>query len=273
MKADLHIHSHYSDGQYSPADIVGLAKERGLDLISVTDHDNVLAADETALLCAREGLEFTRGVEISAYSGDIKVHTLGYGFSPTPAFGKFMKKLYDGSFERCDDVLSKLKKCGVNLSMDDVLAERKSRLAPVHAIYIARAAQKAGFAQSPYTFYGEYMTAGKAAYSTVARPTPEEAIACIHEAGGIASLAHPGRITLDRMGLIALIRRLKCADLDAIEVVYSTHTAADTQYFSSIAKEYGLFLTGGSDSHYKEGRKIIGVPDFYPDKSLLEKLL
>ena len=273
IRADMHLHTYYSDGQYSPADISELSVNRGLDFAVVTDHDNCLAYPEFSKLCEERGIKTVRGIEVSAYSGDVKVHTLGYGVENTPDWLAFTNSLVEKSFVRTEDILKKLKACGVGIPFEEAAAQRFSPEMPIHSIHIARAAVKLGYAESPYSFYGEYMMPGRPAYSKVGRPTPEKAVAEIKKAGGISSLAHPGRITLDKEGLKALVKRLKCFGLDGIEAVYSTHTAEDTRYFTDIAKRYKLSVTGGSDSHYPQGRKSVGVPEFYPDDGLLVKLL
>ena len=273
LRADLHVHTYYSDGQYSPADIARLSSERGLQIVAVTDHDGCLAYDELHAACKPFGVTAVRGIEVSAYSGDVKVHTLGYCFKDTPAWLKFVNSLREGSFARAEDILKKLKACGVEIPFEEASAQRYSDEMPIHSIHIARAAVKLGYVRSPYDFFAEYMMAGRPAFSTVARPTPEIAVAAIKEAGGISSLAHPGRVMLDKEGLTALVKKLKCFGLDGIEAVYSTHTAADEERFKNLAKKYKLLITGGSDSHYAEGRKKVGTPAFYPDAHLLEKLI
>lgn len=272
IRADMHIHTYFSDGFYSPEEVASLAAQRGLDFAVITDHDNCLAYEKFADICSVSGLKTVRGVEVSAYDGCVKVHILGYGMDGE-AFSPFTDYLYEGSIARARDVLEKLRLTGVKIPFDEVINQRFSPKSPVHAMHIARAAAKLGYASSPYDFYGEYMTYGKPAYSDVCRPSPEKAVAEIKRAGGVASLAHPGRINVDREGLLALITRLKCRGLDAIEAVYSTHTAAETEYFTGIAEKYRLLVTGGSDSHRADGRKSISSPLFYLPQKLCEKFI
>lgn len=273
IRADMHLHTYFSDGSYSPAEIATLAREKGLDFAVICDHDNCASYPEFGNISSQFSLETVRGIEVSAYSGGVKVHTLGYGVENTLSWQKFLKKLYDGSFERAEDILNKLKKEGIDLPLDEVAAERFSNDIPIHAVHIARAATRLGYAQNPYDFYGRYMVCGSPAYSEVMRPSPEEAVEEIARAGGVSSLAHPGRITLDREGLCALITRLKCFGLGGIEAVYSTHGAADTQYFKGLAAKYKLFVTGGSDSHRPDGKKKVGEPEYYMPADLAEKLV
>ena len=273
MRADLHVHTYYSDGLQSPDDVAIIAKNNGVELISVTDHDTALAYPELFACCEKRGIKAVHGIEISAYSGGVRLHTLGYGISPDhPVFGKFLSELQEGSLVRTDDILSKLKKNGVNVTLDEVLKYRKSDKAPVHAMYIARACTEKGYASNPFLFQKNYLSRGCVGYSGLCRPTPEKAVEVITECGGFASLAHPGRIELEKEEVIALVKRLIPLGLKGIEGVYSAHTPLETAYFKEMAKEYGLYVTGGSDTHFKEGNKSIGTPVFDCGEELCEKL-
>ncbi len=273
IRADMHIHTYYSDGAQSPCDVVAGARRAGVNLIAVTDHDNALARSEVKDLASKAGIAAVDGEEISAYDGEVKVHILGYGqdFS-APAFAAFNRELYEGAEERAFDILSKLEKVNVHISYGEVLRERRSDKAPVHGMYIAVAGARKGYASSPYNFYARYLNRGAPAFSCVRRPTPEQTARVIAECGGVCSLAHPGRIDMDEDGVISLIKRLLPCGLCGIEAVYSGHTAKETQYYKELAEKYDLLVTGGSDTHYAEGNRRIGDPTFYPDERLLSAL-
>ncbi len=269
----MHVHTYYSDGLLSPEEVVILAKSGGVELLSVTDHDTAAGSAEVKALCKKHGLTAVDGVEFSAYDGDIKVHTLCYNAdAETPVFKQFLKELYDGSFLRAEDIINKLKGCGVSLTLDEVLLQRTCKSAPLHGMYIARAGAKKGYAGSPFAFYKKYMMRGCAAYSSVARPTPERTVEIISAAGGFSSLAHPGRIDMDAEGVASLLKRMKAHGLCGIEAVYSTHTAYETAYYKELATKLDLVVTGGSDTHYRDGNREIGKPVFNPDGQLLQKL-
>lgn len=270
--ADLHIHTYYSDGSQSPADVIAAAKARGVGLISVTDHDTMNATDEVTLLATECGITAVPGIEISAYT-DVKVHILGYNLDKEcPAFKKYYAQAISGAEERAVDVLSKLRRRGFNLTMEEVLRERKCPTSPIHTMYISRAAARKGYGKSPSDFYLSYLNTGKCAYSCVGRPTPRRAVEVIRECGGFASLAHPGRITLDNDKIILLLKDLVSCGLGGIEAVYSGHTDSDTAYFMELAQRFNLAVTGGSDTHFTEGNRAVGVPEFHPDSGLLRAL-
>lgn len=273
IRADLHIHTYYSDGGQSPSDVVSAARGRGVNLISVTDHDTALAAAETKPLAEKAGILFVDGVEVSAYDGDVKVHLLCYGMDySSPAYLSFIKKINDGAEERTFDILKRLAAAGVNIEYGEVVRERRSKEAPVHSMYIAKAGARKGYAASPFDFYTKYLNYGTVGFSCICRPTPEETVVMCESCGGLCSLAHPGRISLDGDGVIKLIERLTPVGLRGIEAVYSGHTDIQTQYYKGLAERYSLYVTGGSDTHYSGGNRKVGVPCFYPSEELLSAL-
>ena len=271
MLADLHIHSVYSDGSYSPDEICRRAASRGLGLISITDHDT-LAGMEAKRACAeKHGLSYLSGWEVSAYEGRVKVHVLGYGCKMGAAYETFVKERAEASFLRAKDSVEKFQKIGVPVTLDEVLAERSSPDLPVHTMHIARAANRyLGIFQGEV--YERYLAPGKPANSNIGRPSPYQAIDCIHAAGGIAVIAHPGRITLDFDERERLLISLFKHGADGIESTYPTHTEKDVAYFRALAQKYAILETGGSDTHYEDGVRAIGSPQFSPSRDLLEKL-
>ncbi len=272
-RADLHIHTYYSDGGQSPEDVIKAALRCGVNIISVTDHDNANGAPVVAELAKKAGITAVDGVEVSAYDGDVKVHILCYCMDcKSPQYVAFFKKIKDGADTRTFDILKKLSAVGVNISYGDVLRERRCNQSPLHVMYIAAAGARKGYASSPGDFYMRYLNYGRAGFSYICRPTPEETVQTAVSCGGFCSLAHPGRISLDKDGLVSLVERLIPCGLGGIEAVYSGHTDSETQYYKELAERYSLLVTGGSDTHYSEGNRKVGVPEFYPDDRLLSAL-
>lgn len=274
MKADLHVHTYYSDGALSPAKAVALAAENGVNVLAVTDHDTMLACGEVKRLCAQKGIAAVAGMEVSAYEGDVKIHTLCYApDEENAAFKSFLKRLRDGSLERAEDIARKLRRCGVCLSAGEAAAERADADSPVHAMHIAAAAVRKGYGDNRFAFYARYLMYGKPAFSAVCRPAPEETVAVIAAAGGVSSLAHPGRIDMGREELKKFILRMRDCGLGGIEAVYTTHTVEETAYYKELAERLSLFVTGGSDTHcFPDARRRIGSPCFCPDGALCKRL-
>ena len=116
IRADLHVHTFYSDGFLTPAEVMKTAKENGVQLISVTDHDTALGADEAQKAAKEYGLKFVNGIEVSAYKNGVKLHTLGYNLNLNcPDFKDFCTRLFKGSQKRAEDIIYKLNKNGVSL--------------------------------------------------------------------------------------------------------------------------------------------------------------
>lgn len=273
MRADLHFHSIASDGRLTCEQIAECAHESGVELVSLTDHDNTYLTGKLNTYCKKFSITAVCGVEVSAYIGDLKLHTLGYAFDPNkPSFKAFMRELTENSYIRTEAILSQLKGVGIDIKLEEVVKERICDELPVHMVYVARAAVKAGYSKDVREFIREYLLYGKVGNSNIARPSPERAIDEIKKAGGIAVLAHPGRIDSDRPEREKLIRRLASAGLDGIEAVYTTHTESDTAYFTRLAEELGLFVTGGSDTHFPDEWRKIGTPRFEAGAELVKRL-
>lgn len=277
MLADLHTHSIYSDGLYSPDEICRLAKARGLSLLSITDHDTLTGEEVKRAAAKRHGLAYVTGWEISAYEGDQKIHTLGYGCELGDAYHTFLEERKKGAQIRAEDCVQKLQKLGVPVTMDEVCMQRSSPDLPIHTMHIARAAA-AHLGVSDSEVYMHYLSYGKPANSGLGRPSPQDAIECIHACGGVAVIAHPGRITMSFEEREKMIKKLKGLGTDGIEAVYSTHTKEETEYFLRLSKQLDLLVTGGSDTHFEGNggndlyQRRIGTPSFTPSQELLERL-
>ena len=274
MRADMHLHTFYSDGAVSPERVFEKAAQRGLDLVCITDHDCICSADRLERAKGQLPVIYVPSIEVSAYWQDVKIHMLCYNPDlENPDWKSFLKELKDGSYRRAEVVLNKLKNLGINLTMAEVEAEKLVEGIPIHSMHISRAGAKKGFAESEFKFYTNYLMWGAPAFSTEARPSPERTAEIAFASGAVVSLAHPGRIDLDKNTLKKGIVRLQSCGLKGIEGVYTTHTDIETAYFKEIAKELNLFITGGSDTHFEnDGRHEMGLPEFHPSKELLQAL-
>ena len=272
MRADLHIHTYYSDGKYSPQEIASRAREAGLALISMTDHDSLEGLVEKRAAAKEEGLAFVAGWEVSSYEGAAKVHVLGYGCKPCKAYESFLTARREGALARAQEMIEK---GNAFFHLDVTLADAErfhlKKQAPLHTMHIVTAfSQRLGVKKGE--LYLSAFAAGCPCYSDLCRPTPFDAVAVIHAAGGIASLAHPGRIPMERDAKFALMDRLVEAGLDSIECYHSDHTPNEAETFAAYARDRGLYETGGSDFHVEGRNRVIGLPPFEPSEALLAAL-
>lgn len=271
MRADLHMHTVYSDGAYTPKELALRAKAAGLSLLSMTDHDSLEGLEEKRAAANEASLMFVSGWEVSSYAGDAKVHVLGYGCHKNAAYEAFLVQRKAGALARAEEMIKKANACfGLSLTLADAEALHQKKDAPLHTMHVVEAfARRLGCPKGE--LYMQYFSAGRPCYSDRMRPTPFDAVDIVHQTGGIASLAHPARIPLPPAAREALMDALVAYGLDGIEYTHSDHTESDRAYFRAYGEAHGLYLTGGSDYH-AEGmrRRTLGEPPFVPDERLLE---
>ncbi len=246
-KADLHLHTTYSDGALSPAELVRKAHTSGLAVISITDHDNVGAVAEAQACGAGLGVEVIPGLELSAVLGDKDVHLLAYFFDPSNRnLLDYLSFFRLERLKRAERIVKKLNQINVPLKLETVLEQ--AGIGSVGRPHIANALLEDGHTGTYQEAFSKYIGANGPAFERKFQLTPREAIRLINEAGGLTFLAHPGKY-LSEVELIDLIK----TGLDGIEVVHPSHSDAQRAYYRGIAHQYFLLESGGSDYH--GGRK------------------
>lgn len=265
-RADLHTHTTASDGLLSPAGLVGLAGQRGLSAIAITDHDTVEGVEE-ALAIPSSGLVVVAGVELSCSLGGVDVHMLGYGFDLTArGLRAVLAERADERRSRAAAIVERLGSLGAAMTMDRVEALAGS--GTIGRPHIARALVEAGHATDVGDAFERYLGTGRPAY--VERPVlrPDRAIGEIHAAGGSAVLAHP----LYSEGYGDFLPGLVECGLDGLEVVYPDHTAETRRSLSILASRYDLIETGGTDFHGDFGRTGKGLGETTISFAVVEQL-
>jgi len=243
MRIDLHVHTTASDGLLAPVDLVRAIRAARVEVFSVTDHDTVDGLDETGRAADAAGLTFIPGIELSAYWGAVEFHILGYFIDPAnAALRLFLNATREARQARLHAMLNRLQAMGMGVPAHDVLARAQN--GNVGRPHLARALVERGFVGSADEAFDRYLGTNKPAY--VPRPdvSVTDAIAVIREAGGIASLAHPGLHNRDEA-----IPDLMAAGLTAIEVYHPKHAFGRASRYRRIARRYELLVTGGSDFH------------------------
>lgn len=248
--ADLHMHSNVSDGEHSPATLVEMAKEKGIETMSVTDHDSIDGVAEAMSAGERLGVKVVRGVELSADDCP-NLHILGYNFDPA-GVNAFLSGLQERRDARKYRILAYLRGEGIDLDLAEV--ERFSHGSSIGRPHFAAAMVKAGFVKNRNEAFERYLDTPEFRGMDRGRPSAEVCVRRLKEAGGMVSLAHPGQIALARETLEELVKRLAHCGLDAIECRYTTHTPEQTAEYLRLAEKYHLFVTGGSDFHGLQNR-------------------
>lgn len=249
---DLHTHTTASDGQYAPAQLVRLAKERGLSVLAVTDHDTIAGVDEAMATGKVLGLRVIRGVELSAkeYPG---FHILGYGFRDGDTeLSRLCEKFRAGRDERKYKIVNFLRDKGVDIDLAEVEALAGGEV--IARPHFAQVMVRHGYAATNREAFDRYLDTEE--FHERVKRFKADARTCveaIHAAGGVVSLAHPYQMGLPDDELEALVKQLKGWGLDAIECFYPKYTPEQQESYLRLAKKYQLHQTGGSDFH---GEKV-----------------
>ncbi len=247
---DLHTHSTASDGQYAPSELVALAKERGIEVLALTDHDNIDGVEE-AMRAGRElGLRVIRGVEISA-ADHLNLHILGYGFpaDAEPLSGR-IARLKAGRSSRKHRIHEYLRGKGIDVPLREV--EELAKGGVGGRPHFAHVMLAHGYVSQRKEAFDLYLDTPEFHSLDNRKPSAEECIKTIKASGGRVSLAHPYQIEFvrqDERQLEPLLRRLTGYGLDALECYYPKHTPQQQAEYLALAEKYDLQVTGGSDFH------------------------
>lgn len=251
---DLHLHTTYSDGSQSPEEVVATAAKCGVTLIAITDHDEIAGIPAARSAGQARGVEVISGVEINTDVGREDVHILGYGFPfEAPAMLEGLHALRVARYERALRMLERLAAIGHPLDAERVLAIAGH--GSIGRPHVARALVEAGHSRDFNEAFARFIGRGCPAYVPRTPYTPEQAIALIHHAGGLAGLAHPGKLGDPHR----ILRQLLPAGLDALEVYHSDHSAAVNERMRRLATQHGLVITGGSDSHGPHSPRMVPI--------------
>lgn len=247
---DLHIHSHYSDGTWSPEEILVNAAKRGLTTISITDHDNIDGLDEALEFGPEFGIEVIPGIEITSYHRKIETHLLGYFIDyKDPKFRAIIDDLFAYRNSAIAETVALLNKKGYNISMDDVFGTSSSDY--IGRPHIARALCNCGVIEHIQDAFREDLIGNDAeCFLPLSNLNLEDAIDIIQNADGIPVIAHPGAWPNSGNCFPELdIRHLQEIGLEGLECAHPRHSVKHRRHFENIADSLNLIKTGGSDCH------------------------
>jgi 3',5'-nucleoside bisphosphate phosphatase len=252
-RVDLHIHTHVSDGHFSPGQIVEAALAANLEVIAITDHDTAGGVDQALAAAAGTPLRVVPGIEISTRWGSSEYHVLGYWIDHhSPSILLHQEASVLRRIERMRRMVARLQEMGVGITYEAVERAAGPAAMSIGRPHLARALFEAGFTR----YYGEafekYISDSGPAFVEQAFPSPEDAIAVIHMAGGLAVWAHPPAVSFD-----AEIESFVRWGIDGIECFRPNHTPAESSALEARVRRLGLFPTGGSDWHGPH-RAILG---------------
>src|SRR5438034_4635028 len=254
MFADLHLHTNFSDGTYTPEELAGRASELRLAAVALTDHDTVEGCARMTAACARAALEFIPATELTAEVGGHELHLLGYFVdTQNPRLLAEMTRFQRVRQNRIREMVARLNQLNIPIQADAVfgIANCRSPGRP----HVARALVLGGFCANLDEAFERFMKKNRPAWVPKFKISALEAIELIHQAGGLAVMAHPGLNRVDE-----IIPDLVGAGLDGLECFHTKHTPSVGEHYVRMAKEFNLAVTGGSDCHgLSKGKPLIGT--------------
>jgi predicted metal-dependent phosphoesterase TrpH len=249
INADLHCHSLMSDGTLSPSAVVERAAAQGVEMLALTDHDNLAGLGEAAARAAGLGLPFVPGVEVSVTWGGETIHVVGLNVDPQDAtLEEGLARTRSGRDARAVEIGEQLAAVGIPGAYEGAL-RYVGNPALVSRTHFARFLVERGFCRDVSDVFSRFLVEGRPGFVPQRWAAMDEAVEWILRAGGQAVLAHPGRYRLDRVQHHAMISDFRDAGGVAIEVVSGSHTVAQYAEYARVAVEFGLLASRGSDFH------------------------
>ncbi|MDP1897044.1 MAG: 3',5'-nucleoside bisphosphate phosphatase [Sulfurimicrobium sp.] len=247
-KIDLHSHSTISDGSYTPAELVTYAASQGVEIMALTDHDDVGGLDQARVVAEGLGMSLINGVEISVTWNKRTIHIVGLRVDPTyPELLAGLENIRAGRLTRAAAIAAELDKAGISGSLEGSMAYAKERI--ISRTHFARFLVAQGHAKDVKTVFKKFLVKGKPGHVSHQWADMSEAIGWIRRSGGVAVLAHPGRYDIGKTTMHGLFAAFKEAGGVAVEVVSGSHTVDQYRIFAEYARLYELQASAGSDYH------------------------
>ncbi|MGH8737341.1 MAG: 3',5'-nucleoside bisphosphate phosphatase [Burkholderiales bacterium] len=258
MNADLHCHSTASDGALSPGDVVRRAATQGVEMLALTDHDQLDGLHEAREAAHETGIVLVDGVEISVSWRGVTLHVVGLGVDArNPALNAGLERVRSGRIARARAMGQSLEQAGISGSFEGALALARNP-AMVSRTHFARHLAQCGCVAGTKDAFRHYLVPGKPGYVPHDWAPLAEALRWIVDAGGRAVLAHPGRYALSAGAMESLLAEFRAAGGKAIEVVTGSHSRDQYALFGALAVQHGLAASRGSDFHGPEESAELG---------------
>ena len=259
--SDLHVHTKYSDGLFTPGEVITHAKNKGLSCIAITDHDSVQGVDEAMCAGNGNGIEVIPGVEISAEENGKEMHILGYYIDyKDKSFLDFLKEIRKDRISRCYKMVEALSERGVNINAKELIESYGD--VSISRLHIAHYMAQTGLVKDWREAFSKYIGDTKPCYVSNFSFSSKEVIDRIKLAKGVSVIAHPGLNKLDY-----ILPRLLAEGIQGIEAYHGKHNESAVKKYSDFADENNLVITGGSDCHGRaKGDMLLGtvkIPYFF----------
>ena len=253
MFADLHLHTYFSDGTYTPEELVGHGVRHNLKGMALTDHDTIEGCARMAVACAAAGIEFVPASELTAEIHDTELHILGYFLDTAhPRLLRELAKFQLVRQNRIREMVARLNKLNIPLRAETVFAIANCQ-SPGRP-HVGRALVQEGFCATLDEAFDRFLKRHRPAWVPKEKISARDAITLIHEAGGLAVMAHPGLNHNDH-----IIPELVAFGMDGIECFHTKHSTSMSEHYLMIADQHHLLITGGSDCHgMNKGKPLIG---------------
>ncbi len=249
MNADLHCHSIVSDGLLTPAAVVQRAADNGVELLALTDHDEVGGIAAARAEAARLGVGFVAGVEVSVSFQGETVHVVGLGIDDTqPQLLAGLAQVRSGRDARAVRIAAELDRAGIHGALEGARA-LAANPALVSRSHFARFIVSTGLMRNVAEVFRHYLAKGKPGYVPHTWATLAEAVDWIHAAGGLAVVAHPARYRYSGEQFEQLFDEFQALGGEAVEVVSGSHDEDDVRHYATVARRRGLLASRASDFH------------------------
>lgn len=265
LNADLHCHSVVSDGTLTPEELAARAKANGVELWSLTDHDEIGGQHRAAAAARSQGMAYLTGTEISVTFAGNTVHIVGLGFNPdNTALAQGLAATRGGRGERAQEMAAQLAQVGIHGAYEGAL-KFVGNPELISRTHFARFLVETQVCRDTNEVFRKYLTEGKPGYVPHRWATLGDAVRWITEAGGLAVIAHPARYKFTANEEYALFSEFKAHGGAGVEVVTGSHTAAEYVTYAAMAEEFGLAASRGSDFHSPdESHTDLGTLPYLP---------